>query len=54
MARRVERINRFLNERTEGGKYATVFYCLLDRSGRLHYINGGHCAPILHLAERTL
>ncbi len=47
MARRVERINRFLNERTQGSKYATVFYCLLDRSGRLHYINGGHCAPIL-------
>ena len=47
MARRVQRINRFLNERTQGSKYATVFYCLLDRSGRLHYINGGHCAPIL-------
>jgi phosphoserine phosphatase RsbU/P len=47
MAKRVERINRFLNDRTKGSKYATVFYCLLDRSGRLHYINGGHCAPIL-------
>jgi len=47
MARRVESINRFLNERTKGSKYATVFYCLLERSGRLHYINGGHCAPIL-------
>jgi serine phosphatase RsbU (regulator of sigma subunit) len=47
MSKRVERINRFLNERTQGSKYATVFYCLLDRSGRLHYINGGHCAPIL-------
>jgi sigma-B regulation protein RsbU (phosphoserine phosphatase) len=47
MSRRVERINRFLNERTQGSKYATVFYCLLDRGGGLHYINGGHCAPIL-------
>jgi len=47
MAKRVARLNRFLNDRTKGGKYATVFYCLLDRSGRLHFINGGHCAPIL-------
>jgi serine phosphatase RsbU (regulator of sigma subunit) len=43
----VERINRFLSERTEGGKYATVFYSLLDRGGRLRYINAGHCAPIV-------
>jgi len=47
MARRVKRINRFLNDRTKGEKYATVFYCLMERGGRLHYINGGHCAPIL-------
>ena len=47
MARRVKRINRFLNDRTKGEKYATVFYCLVERGGRLHYINGGHCAPIL-------
>ncbi len=47
MAPQVQRINRFLNERTEGGKYATIFYCLLDRDGSLHYINAGQCAPIL-------
>jgi len=47
MARRVKRINRFMNDRTKGEKYATVFYCLMERGGRLHYINGGHCAPIL-------
>jgi serine phosphatase RsbU (regulator of sigma subunit) len=47
MAKRVERLNRYLNDRTKGGKYATVFHCLLDRNGSLHYINGGHCAPIL-------
>jgi len=47
MATQVQRINRFLNERTEGGKYATIFYCLLDNGGRLHYINAGQCAPIL-------
>src|SRR5690242_1219149 len=47
MADKVAHINRFLHERTEGGKYATIFYCLLDRAGRLRYINAGHCAPIL-------
>ncbi|MBZ5595948.1 MAG: SpoIIE family protein phosphatase [Acidobacteriia bacterium] len=47
MARRVKRINRFLNDRTQGSKYATVFYCLIEQGGRLHYINAGQCAPIL-------
>ena len=47
MADKVGHINRFLHERTEGGKYATIFYCLLDRAGRLRFINAGHCAPIL-------
>ena len=47
MVKQVQRISRFLNERTDGGKYATIFYCLLDRGGRLNYINAGQCAPIL-------
>jgi phosphoserine phosphatase RsbU/P len=47
MTQKVESINRFLNERTEGGKYATMFYGTLDRDGRLRYINAGHCEPIL-------
>jgi len=47
MSDKVAHINRFLYERTDGGKYATIFYCLLDRAGRLRYINAGHCAPIL-------
>jgi sigma-B regulation protein RsbU (phosphoserine phosphatase) len=47
MVKKIEDVNRFLYERTEGGKYATVFYCLLDRRGSLRYINAGQCAPIL-------
>jgi sigma-B regulation protein RsbU (phosphoserine phosphatase) len=47
MVKQMHRLNRFLNERTQGGKYATIFDCLLDRGGRLRYINAGHCAPIL-------
>jgi serine phosphatase RsbU (regulator of sigma subunit) len=45
--KRLERINVFLNERTAGEKYATVFYCMLERSGRLHYVNAGHCPPLI-------
>ncbi len=45
--KRLERINEFLNERTAGEKYATVFYCLLERSGKLHYVNAGHCPPLI-------
>ncbi|HUE20327.1 MAG TPA: SpoIIE family protein phosphatase [Bryobacteraceae bacterium] len=45
--KRLERINVFLNERTSGEKYATVFYCLLERSGRLYYVNAGHCPPLI-------
>jgi serine phosphatase RsbU (regulator of sigma subunit) len=45
--KRLERINVFLNERTAGEKYATVFYCLLERAGLLHYVNAGHCPPLI-------
>ena len=45
--KRLEHINVFLNERTAGEKYATVFYCALERGGRLHYVNAGHCAPLI-------
>ncbi|HLH43529.1 MAG TPA: SpoIIE family protein phosphatase [Bryobacteraceae bacterium] len=41
------RLNGFLLDRTRGEKYATVFYCTLDSSGRLSYANAGHCAPYL-------
>jgi phosphoserine phosphatase RsbU/P len=47
MVKRVKGLNRFLHERTEGGKYATIFYSLLERDGRLRYINAGQCAPIV-------
>ncbi|MGA2270389.1 MAG: SpoIIE family protein phosphatase [Bryobacteraceae bacterium] len=47
MGRRMERLNRFLMDRTGGEKYATVFYCLLDRTGRLSYVNAAHCPPMV-------
>jgi phosphoserine phosphatase RsbU/P len=54
---RIERLNRFLYERTGGEKYATIFYCLLLSDGLLHYINAAHCPPLLFHASgahRTL
>jgi sigma-B regulation protein RsbU (phosphoserine phosphatase) len=47
----MSRINLFLNERTEGEKYATVFYCMVNASGQLCWANAGHCTPILVRAE---
>jgi phosphoserine phosphatase RsbU/P len=44
---KIRRINRMLCERTEEGKYATIFYCIIDRAGAMQYINAGHCSPIL-------
>jgi serine phosphatase RsbU (regulator of sigma subunit) len=41
------RINEFLAERADHGKYATVFYATLDLSGKLKFSNAGHCAPLL-------
>ena len=41
------RINEFLAERADQGKYATVFYATLDADGKLRFSNAGHCAPLL-------
>jgi phosphoserine phosphatase RsbU/P len=47
MGRRMERLNRFLLDRTGGEKYATVFYCLLHEDGRMYYVNAAHCPPMV-------
>jgi len=46
-ARLFEHLNRFLCEHSEVGRYATLFFGILDRGGRLDYINAGHPLPIL-------
>lgn len=43
----MERVNHFLNERTEGEKYATVFYCTIAKDGALQWVNAGHVTPFL-------
>jgi len=47
LGRRMQSLNRYLLERTGGEKYATVFYCLLDRGGLLSYVNAAHCPPLV-------
>ena len=47
MGRRLQRLNSFLLSHTGGEKYATVFYALLDRSGRLSYVNAAQCPPVV-------
>jgi sigma-B regulation protein RsbU (phosphoserine phosphatase) len=40
-------VNRFLCNHTEVGRYATVFFGLLDDNGHLEFINAGHPSPFL-------
>jgi sigma-B regulation protein RsbU (phosphoserine phosphatase) len=54
MKDKMRRINTFLNERTEGGKYATVFFAMLGRDGQMLYINAGHCTPLVVPIEGPL
>jgi sigma-B regulation protein RsbU (phosphoserine phosphatase) len=43
----VGKVNRFLLDRAQREKYATLFYCTIARSGALAWVNAGHCAPFL-------
>jgi sigma-B regulation protein RsbU (phosphoserine phosphatase) len=40
-------INRFLCDHAEVGRYATMFFGILDDQGNLEYINAGHPSPFL-------
>jgi sigma-B regulation protein RsbU (phosphoserine phosphatase) len=48
------RVNRFLNERAKGEKYATVFYCTIRQSGELRWSNAGHPKPYLVRRDAAL
>jgi sigma-B regulation protein RsbU (phosphoserine phosphatase) len=43
----MERLSSFLNKRTGGEKYATVFCCLLEANGVFAYVNAAHCPPMI-------
>jgi serine phosphatase RsbU (regulator of sigma subunit) len=40
-------INRFLCEHSEVGRYATLFFAILDGDGTLEFIRAGHPSPLL-------
>jgi phosphoserine phosphatase RsbU/P len=46
-ARVVNHVNRFLCSHSEVGRYATMFFGILDQEGHLEFINAGHPSPIL-------
>jgi len=46
-ARVFNHVNRFLCDHTEVGRYATVFFGILDNEGHLEFINAGHPSPFL-------
>jgi len=46
-ARLFNHLNQFLCSHAEVGRYATMFFGILDEKGALEYINAGHPAPIL-------
>jgi phosphoserine phosphatase RsbU/P len=46
-ARVFNHVNRFLCDHAEVGRYATMFFGILDDAGKLEYINAGHPSPIL-------
>lgn len=46
-ARVITHLNRFLCSHAEVGRYATMFFGVLDELGDLEYINAGHPSPVL-------
>lgn len=47
LAASVERINRYICERSRHARFATAFCCVARRDGALSWINAGHCAVLL-------
>ena len=46
-ARVFQHINDFLCKHADVGKYATMFFGMLDRDGNVDYLNAGHPSPLL-------
>jgi serine phosphatase RsbU (regulator of sigma subunit)/pSer/pThr/pTyr-binding forkhead associated (FHA) protein len=46
-ARVFHHINDFLCRHSDVGRYATMFFGMLDRQGNLDYLNAGHPSPLL-------
>jgi len=46
-ARVFNHVNRFLCDHAEVGRYATMFFGIVDENGKMEFINAGHPSPIL-------
>src|SRR5580698_1637413 len=46
-ARVFNHVNRFLCDHSEVGRYATMFFGVLDEDGNLEFINAGHPSPFM-------
>lgn len=46
-ARVFNHVNRFLCDHAEVGRYATMFFGIVDECGKMEFINAGHPSPIL-------
>ena len=47
MAGLITTLNKYVCERAQGERYATLFYALLRSDGTLSWVNAGHCTPIV-------
>ena len=54
LAEIMSRVNRYLCERLQLRNYATVFYCTVQKDGQMHWINAGHCPPLVVRADGTI
>jgi serine phosphatase RsbU (regulator of sigma subunit)/pSer/pThr/pTyr-binding forkhead associated (FHA) protein len=43
----VARLNRYILDRSRNARFATVFWCLIERDGTMRWINAGHCPAIV-------
>ncbi len=50
----MSQLNRFLTERTQGEKYATLFAAVAFRDGTLRWTNAAHCPALLMRRAGTL
>ena len=50
----VGRINNYVCERSRNARFATVFCCVVDRGGKLQWLNAGHCDGLLVRADGRL
>jgi sigma-B regulation protein RsbU (phosphoserine phosphatase) len=47
-------VNKYLCERGIEERYATLFFGVIDPSGKLEYVNAGHVPPLLRRSDGSL